>query len=305
MADNQDRTLALLGVAATKKPTDSTCPPENVMSAFIENRVDTKTRTTLLAHMSHCDDCYLTWETLSVFLAENQSDVEATQQQDLKKPGFFHRLGEWFNNGFSWQIALPGLALASLAIALVINIPHALYKSTRTDPAVVAATTMDADTLARSINRLPVPWENQTFGFSNTVYSSPVKAVGAGIWSARNALMNLKDPLPKQLDTEPAVNWKQSDFRDYYTFGQWTLNAWVLANAQHVKPAQWALLSQSVKRLEVSLKRHQGSEPESVVVLQAIGQMRGSLSRLSRSVDPAAQNALLREIETGLQKIFM
>jgi hypothetical protein len=44
MADNQDKNIALLGIAATKKTLDQECPPENIMSAFIEGRLDSEMR---------------------------------------------------------------------------------------------------------------------------------------------------------------------------------------------------------------------------------------------------------------------
>ncbi|HFD12130.1 MAG TPA: hypothetical protein ENJ32_06650 [Crenotrichaceae bacterium] len=306
MADSQDTTLALLGIAATKKPVDLECPPENVMSAFIENRIDSKTRLMMLSHVNSCEDCYQTWETLSVFMAQHQQNKKASQQQNIiAKAGFLQRLGEWFNSGFSWQTALPGIALASLAIALVVNIPHSLYKSTITNPSVVAATTLDADTLAQSIQQLPVPWEHQALGFSKTSYSVPAKAVGAGIWSARNALMSSTDSLPDPLVITPEVDLQNSPYSKYFEFGQWTLDAWILTNVDHVKPAQWALLSQSLNIIKTGLKQHQKSEPEATIALQIIDKMKPSLDRLSQKQDPSAQKSLSREIRLGLQKLFL
>ncbi len=303
MADNQDRTLALLGIAATKKPLNLTCPPENIMSAFIEDRVESNTRAMMLSHINGCEDCYLTWETLSVFLAQNT--VRTVEHNNTDQAGFFQRLMDWFNSDFSWKVAAPGLALASLAIALVVNMPFTLYKNATTNPSVVAATTIDADKLANSINQLPVPWKDPTFGFNKSAYTKQAKAFGVGIWNARRALMNSDDPLPSQLETESPIDWQDSECRDYYAFGQWTLDAWVLANAKHVKPEQWKLMNQSLQTLETDLKQRQQSEPEAVIALQTIGKMKTSLNRLARKPDLSAQSALMREIEIGLQKLFL
>jgi hypothetical protein len=303
MADNQDRTLALLGIAATKKPLNLTCPPENIMSAFIEDRVESNTRAMMLSHINGCEDCYLTWETLSVFLAQNT--VRTVEHNNTDQAGFFQRLMDWFNSDFSWKVAAPGLALASLAITLVVNMPFTLYKNATTNPSVVAATTIDADKLANSINQLPVPWKDPTFGFNKSAYTKQAKAFGVGIWNARRALMNSDDPLPSQLETESPIDWQDSECRDYYAFGQWTLDAWVLANVEHVKPAQWQLMNQSLQTLENDLKQRQQSEPEAVIALQTIGKMKTSLNRLARKPDLSAQSALMREIEIGLQKLFL
>ncbi len=305
MAENQDRTLALLGIAATKKPVDLTCPPENVMSAFIEDRVESKTRAMMLSHINGCEDCYMTWETLSVFLAQNQTIMETSPQKSVNKDSLIQRFGEWFNSGFSWQTAVPGLALASLAIAVVVNVPHSLYKTTNTDPSVIAATTLDADSLSNSIAQLPVPWQDQAFGFSKTTHSNQAKAVGVGIWTARNTLMNSNDPLPDQLVSQPVVDWQTSESRDYFAFGQWALDAWVLANAKTVKPEQWTLLNQSLNNLENGFNQRQHSEPEAAIALQTIDKMKDKLEKLSRKADFSAQTALSREIEIGLQKLFL
>ena len=300
MADNQDRTLALLGIAATKKPLNLTCPPENIMSAFIEDRVESNTRAMMLSHINECEDCYLTWESLSVFLVQNK--VQTVEHNNADQVGFFQRLMDWFNSDFSWRIAVPGLALASLAIALVVNMPFTLYKNATTNPAMVAATTIDADKLANSINQLPVPWKDQTLGFNKSAYTKQAKAIGVGIWNARSALMNSDDPLPSQLETDDG---QDSEYHDYYAFGQWTLDAWVLANAEHVKPEQWKLMNKSLLTLETDLKQRQPSEPEAVIALQTIGKMKSSLDRLSRKADFSAQSTLIREIEIGLQKLFL
>ncbi len=301
MADNQDKNIALLGIAATKNTLDQECPPENIMSAFIEGRLDSEMRTKMLSHVNQCEDCYFTWEQTSIFLAQNNTPV--VEQHTAKKAGVLKRLKSWFDSGFSWQIAVPGIALASLAIALVVNLPDS-YKSGYSDQSI-AATTLDADTLAHVINQLPVPWKDQTFGFNKSAFTAPAKALGVGIWNARKSLMNSDDPLPVQLVSEPAINWRDSEYHDYYAFGIWILDAWILGNAEYVKPQQWALLRESLQTLETGLQQRQQSEAQATIALQTIDKMKTSLDHLSKKTDLTAQKALLREIELGLQKLSL
>lgn len=301
MADNQDKNIALLGIAATKNSLNLECPPENIMSAFIEGRLDSGMRTKMLSHINQCEDCYFTWEQTSVFLAQNNAPV--VEQHTANKVGFLKRLENWLNSGASWKTAVSGIALASLAIALVVNLPDN-YKSGYLDQSVVA-TTLDADTLAHVINQLPVPWKNQTFGFNNSAYTAPAKAIGVGIWNARKSLMNSDDPLPVQLVSEPAINWRDSEYHDYYAFGIWILDAWILGNAGHVKPRQWALLRESLQTLEAGLQQRKQSETQAAIALQTIDRMKSSLDYLSQKSDLTAQRALLREIELGLQKLSL
>jgi hypothetical protein len=302
MADKQERTLALLGIAATKKPQDKPCPPENIMSAFIENRVNLETRALMLAHLNRCEDCYFTWEQLGPFVA--LKDVKNLQQNDIEKTEFFQHFENWCNSWISWQTVVPGLALASLAIALVVQIPNSPDQDSYSAPSM-AAVTLDADALANSINQLPAPWKNQTFGFTKSTYSASAKAIGAGIWNARRTLLNSKDPLPIELVSEPEIDWQDSEWHDYYAFGKWTLSTWILARADHVEQPQWVLLNQSLQTLETGFEKRQSSEPEAIIALQTIAKLKISLDRLSEKEDFPAQNNLLREIELGLQKLFI
>ena len=162
MADDQDRTLALLGIAATKETQDQPCPPDNIMSAFIENRMGSKNRAMMLSHLNRCEDCYLLWEQLGGEI--EQDCIKATKQHQPDKVGFFQRLENWFNMGISWQTAVPGLALA---IVLVVNLMDTSKQDAFSDPSL-AVVRLDAEMLASSLNQFPAPWKDQTFGFSKS-----------------------------------------------------------------------------------------------------------------------------------------
>ncbi len=300
MVDNQDKAIALLGIAATKKPQEKPCPPDNVMSAFIENRLNSKTRTMMLSHINQCEDCYLVWEQLGIYAAEENPHV--VKEPKIEKVGFIQQLKNWYGDRSLWATAVPGFALASLAIVLVFNQPDTFYTDITSD-SVMDVAELDENMLVDSINQLPIPWESPTFGFSKSIYSTPVIAVGVGIWNIRSILLNSKDPLPKPLDSELTIDWQNSEWRDYYAFGQWTVRTWVLAKAKDVDQSQWAELGKMLQTLEASFK--QQSEPEAKIVLQAIDKMKVNLGRLSQKEDVLAQTTLLRELDLSLQKLFL
>ncbi|MCH9696891.1 MAG: hypothetical protein K0U68_02195 [Gammaproteobacteria bacterium] len=307
MTDNQDKALALLGIAATKKTVEIACPPENIMSAFIENRVESKTRHMMLSHINHCEECYITWESLSVFLAQHAETVHEAKQQShtTGSTSVLQKISDWFSSGFSWQIAAPGLALASLAMAVVINMPDTLYTINNPNASVVAAATLDADTLAKNIDQLSLPWESETYGFSHSGYSNAAKAFGAGLWFSRNQLMDAENQLPTALLSNPKINWQSSDYQDYYALGQWSLNAWILARATHVEPKQWERLNQSLESIEVRLQQRVGHESEAKLSLNTIDKLKTTLTRLSKQPGLSEQHNLSREIELGLQRLFI
>jgi hypothetical protein len=300
MGENQDKAVALLGIAATKEPQDKPCPPDNVMSAFIENRVNSKTRTMMLSHLNQCEDCYVVWEQLGIYAVEE--NAQAVKQKKAEKTGFIQRLKNWYNDRPIWNAAIPGIALASLTVVLMVNRPDSPNQGMTVDPSIAVAA-LDADMLGDSISQYPLPWESSTFGFFNSTYTAPVKAVGAGLWNARNELINSKAPLPSQLASEPEIDWKNSEWRDYYAFGQWTMSAWVFAKAKQIDPTQWAELNKILQALEIRFK--QQPDPEAIRVLQTIDKIKGSLNRLSKTEDVLAQATFLREIDLGLQKLFL
>ncbi len=301
MAEDHDRTLALLGVAATKKMQDEPCPSDNAMSAFIENRVNSETREMILSHINRCEDCYFVWEQVGVYA--KQDSEQAVKQHEAEKIGVVQHVESWFKAGFFWQTAATGLALATLAIVFVVNQPDMPYQNSETNSSMVAVE-LEADVLAKSINQFSDPWENQTFGFTKSTYATSVKAVGAGIWNAKSKMKNLKIPLPAQLVSEPAIEWQNSEWHNYYAFGEWILNAWILAKAERTKLSQWIQLKQPLQILETGFKQRQQHDPEAKIVLQTIDKMKISLNILSKKEDFSARNILLREIELGLQKLF-
>jgi hypothetical protein len=111
--------------------------------------------------------------------------------------------------------------------------------------------------------------------------------------------------LPAQLVSDPAIDWQDSEWLDYYVFGQWLVSAWVLAKDEHINPSQWTQLNTSLKTLETGFKQRKQSEHEVEIALQTIVKMKVTLERLSQKQDLSAQSSLLREIDLGLQKLFM
>lgn len=249
----------------------------------------------------------MTWETLSVFLAQNADTVPVAKQQSqtIESPGMLQKISDWFGSGFSWQIAAPGLALASLAMAVVINMPDTLYTINNPNASVVASATLDADTLAKNIDQLSLPWDSETYGFSQSEYSNAAKAFGAGLWFSRNQLIDAENQLPAVLASDLENNWQSSDYQDYFALGQWNLNAWILAKATHVEPEQWERLSQSLESIEARLQKRVGNEPEAQLTLNTINKIKTTLTRLSEQPGLSEQHNLSREIELGLQRIFI
>jgi hypothetical protein len=300
MPDKYNKNLEWLGL--TKESLNHTCLTESVINALIEDHLDSEARALIMSHLNQCETCYFSWKQLCIIATQNNQQF--VRQHAIDSVGTHQNTINYFKAGFCWQTVIPIAILTVSLIALVINISITSYKNSDTNLSAVA-TTLDADTLANSINQLPAAWDNQTFELAKAADTLAAKAVGVGIWSARNTLMNLDDALPLQLRSEPIINWKESEWQYYYALGQWILHAWVLANADHVKSAQWAVLRQSLQSLETSLKHRQHSEPQAIIALQIMGNMKTSLNHLSRIADHSTQNDLMTEIKSGLHQLFV
>ncbi|MEE9425937.1 MAG: hypothetical protein V3V18_13330 [Methylococcales bacterium] len=302
MPDYQDRTLALLGIAATTEVLHQPCPSENIMSAFIEDRIDLKTRAMMLSHLNRCEICYLTWEQLNISVV--QDNLQTIKKNKADKVWFHRRSKRRGNSSSSLQKKSPWLVLVSLLITFAVYMFVTSFLTITSDPSMDTATTFDVDVLASNIDQLPVPWKNQLSGPDSSAYSLPAKAFGTGIWSAKNELLGANQLLPAQLVSLSTIDWQGSQWSIYHAFGRLTLDVWVLANAnKQVKLAQWTLLRKSLQALEIGFQKRQQFEPEASIALQMIDKMKVSLTRLSRKSNHSARKTLLNDIEIGLRKL--
>ena len=171
----------------------------------------------MLSHLNRCEDCYLTWEQLSVSVTQSNQDAQQPKVAQIEPQKYPINC---FNTAGSWRLTVLYLALICLVIGIVVNTLVTSCTNFQCDPSIAAVTTIDSKTLLWSINQLPIPWKDQTIELSSSTYTVPAIAFGAGLWSARNALMNSNDPLPNQLAFEPTINWQESKLRDYYALGR-------------------------------------------------------------------------------------
>lgn len=302
MAKNiDDMAVALLGIATTKQPLDNPCPPDNTVSAFIEQRLDKKTRAMMIAHLNQCESCYCAWENLTLFLAEEQ--LPELQSQTANKPGFLENIKNRLNSATFWKSATPGLAFASLFLAVVIVVPDLADNKNPPESLIIAPVLDNTVALADNLKQLHFPWQDQTYAFSSSGTSVATQAFGVGLWNARNNLLNTRDPLPAQLTPKTEINWEASQYRYYYNFGQWTLNAWALAKTARVSPAQWLQQRQILKKITVGLAQQQGAE--AITAIKIADKIITHLEILSKKPNIVTQEALLRDIEMGMQRIFL
>ena len=57
----QQRAIALLGLAAQKTDLAGACPADETMAAFLDDRLSGKAREGMLAHLNRCPGCYHQW----------------------------------------------------------------------------------------------------------------------------------------------------------------------------------------------------------------------------------------------------
>ena len=59
--DSEERRAVLTVLAVSQTPLKSDCPSDQTLAAFIDNRLNTEQRSTVLDHLDACPDCYEKW----------------------------------------------------------------------------------------------------------------------------------------------------------------------------------------------------------------------------------------------------
>ncbi len=228
-ADKAEREMALLALAATDNRQPSACPSDEDLAAFIDNRLNRTRREEMMAHLDGCSTCYQNWLNVASVLTE-KTDVKSVAKK-RSQGGVWRRIADWFRG---WRIAVPVVALAGLLVLVTapltrMNLGHQITEEYATISVHVT------DQLARMAKVLPMPWESTAFGFAESSVSDSKKALNAGLWAGRTALIATSGrtlELPEYLlpPERAGTVWQDTQWADYYALGRWLIYLWALAN---------------------------------------------------------------------------
>lgn len=290
---------ALCGLAATSSgQPGEPCPPETVMAAFIEHRLDQRQKQKMLAHLNRCEDCYQVWlETCLVM-------EEQTAQEAPKTPSAQSGKSWWDKIHMrlpSWTILAPSLAAATLAVAVVAVLVTRPLSPTGT-PTLIALNQTSPE-IASAAAQLPEPWAASPLAFDGNRYSPAERALAAGIWATKQRLGGVRqDAMPALLGNDLS-RWQRPELKDYFQLGQWLASAWILAQSGTMATADWRQLDQTARALihEFSAR----GEPESSKAVAILKQLQPLLQQMAERQPPPLRGQLARQLRIAMEKLFV
>lgn len=229
----------LLSLAATHKPLNTDCPTEEKLAIFLEGRMNKHDHKAMVAHMGQCSECYYDW--LQVF-----SDIGDRKLHSTEKPARPSSITRWWKEFKlplpDWPLAAPAFATIALSVMVVLILPSNFNIDSRMDSAFQSFDLASNPGFQHQLRTLPFPWESDALSFDARRYSPPNKAFGSGLIRGKSDLLTKPSVIPTIFADQPGTDWETSKWRDYYTFGRWTLLTLSLAETGQGTPEIWAEL---------------------------------------------------------------
>jgi hypothetical protein len=296
----EESKIALLGLMATEGEKVGACPSDETLAIFLEGKLTGKARQAMLAHLNHCPSCYYHWLEAASYLNELEPAAPRTRTAGALSH-LWQRIQPWFTG---WKMAIPATALAALVCLLVwwpVS-PDRLNKQISAGYAAVVA--QNARELAHLVPALPLPWEREVLGFSESQPTPPMQAFGAGVWVGRQMLLGTEAaPLPEPLSPPAGVHWPETEWGDYYALGRWTVLVWALAQVEGVQ--DWHEHERLLERLLARLRERVSLEAEAKRAVAAFERIHALLVDLEHEANEQTQTRaeLRRGLEITLQQL--
>ncbi|RKZ83296.1 MAG: hypothetical protein DRR19_19325, partial [Candidatus Parabeggiatoa sp. nov. 1] len=159
--------------------------------------------------------------------------IKAFFHQLLKNVSAYGTLiPQWIGSkALAWKVSLAVPAVLVLAVSLTFVFWPSENKIDTTFQTIYANKT---DEMAEELRDVQFSWEAaddaNVFAFSQGASASAeaAKAFGAGLWTARESLLETRDitlPTPL-LPPTPEDSWLKTDWAAYFDLGRWTLLLW-------------------------------------------------------------------------------
>lgn len=282
----EEQTLVLLGLAATKPEPAEACLSAEQLAAFIDGQLSLPRRKAIMAHLNSCETCYREWLEVAHAIAELQP-----QAVPSRKRAWWQRLRE------AWPVQprmIPlaaALAMSLVVMALVIQKPQETWQIPQ-----LAATVQNHPGLDQALAALPRELADVSFGFSDRPQDPAKQAFSEGFKQARRWLEG-------NSAVEDAVG-QHSPWRDYYDLGQWTLLTWMLAQAEGVSPKEWQGFIRHCQSLITRFEQRAGEEAAKQA-LTSLREIHALLNNLARRPDPAQKTLLTRKLQLTIQQFLI
>jgi hypothetical protein len=298
--EQQEREMALLGLAATDTPMVTRCPSEETLARFIEGGLTGQGRETMLAHLNRCASCYHHWlQAASLLNGGERAALAPARNGSLARVR--QSLQPWWTG---WKLIVPVAATAAFAYAMILWMPPSLNLNDQIDlayAAVHAENPAPPEAAQRALP--PLPWEGAALAFSESHPSAPRQAFGAGLWAGRQALLSAKaaEAPPAFLSPPEGIGWPNTAWADYYALGRWTVLVWMLAKQEDIPG--WQPHPTLLDGLRVRLSERVSAEEEARQAVNALSRIQPLLAALAHEANTPRRDELRRTLEITMQEL--
>ena len=293
-SENYFQISTLLGLAASKKAADDTCPTDQQLALFVGGQLKKKAQHRFLAHMNRCPDCRQTWLESVAYLESIESKPVSSQ------PPFFSTMVQNIIDALSsWQLVLGGVTATILAI-LIWPSPSGIDQQINGRYELLA---MQTDKAAyRSIETFSMPWDNAVMGFSQSRSDPQYKAFGAGLWTGRkNMLADQQAQLPAKLKPAKQNQWLDTEWSNFYLLGRWVILLWAETQFQE-GAVDWEQHEQILQQWRAEAVEQTSNQDDVQAILVSLEPIGEKLALLQSPQNQHERESLRRLLEMFMQK---
>lgn len=291
-----ERTTALLGMAAHNDSMRGPCPSGEDMAAFVDGKMKHSEAHAIERHLNSCPSCYYEW-------LEVTADLEAIEAvpKPAKKPVPISTWSKITSIFSSWQLPVAALAgLALVAVTISLSSP-AQDIGRRIDDTYVEFAEQTPDQVMRVVERLPKPGDSSIMGFNEIAVTPPRQAFGAGVWEGRRDLLRSNEALPEFLASGTNHAWSETEWSDYYSAGRWMVLLWTLAQSGLAEAGDWSNHRKIADALASRLEKRSTEAADRIVV--ELRRLEALLEAVRRDNSEIGRLRLSRQLRTDMQQL--
>ncbi|MEN8133899.1 MAG: zf-HC2 domain-containing protein [Pseudomonadota bacterium] len=295
-SEENERLIALMGLAASQQQGTGNCPSSEQLAAFVDGSLMGETRQRMLAHLNRCPQCYFQWLEIGAYLKEAAPVTKS-------RSAWLAKLGQRFNLTFaSWRVAIP-LAAALALVSIVLLWPTTPNLNQRISQGYILFSTQDSSRVALILEDLPLPWESAVLGFNEVQLTPARQAFGAGLWSGKCALFaDRAGLLPERLFPPAGRPWADTDWKQYYELGRWMVLVWVQVHPART-PQDLTSHQATLEILHSEFKKRTALDESANESIEALAHLRPLLDNAARQGDHHAYQDLSRNLLIMMQKL--
>jgi hypothetical protein len=243
---------------------------------------------------------------LSTLLGYNILDISEERAKPLsQRRTLFQRLRDAFSPP-TWRM---GWAISVvLAVSLTFGLTFVFWPSeNKIDTTFQAISANKTDEMAEELRDVQFSWEAvddaNVFAFSQRASASAeaAKAFGAGLWTARESLVETRDITlpPLLLPPTPEDSWLKTDWAPYFELGRWTLLLWTASEFPDERPQSfWDQQRLIFDDFKTTFEARQATDNEAKKVLHQLNsRVKPHLEKLPAPDKPESYDDLAVNLE--------